>query len=295
MVFMSRLARIGTKVKAFFKLIRPLQVFMSMLICASTLLLFQSQKGTYSLELMALAVLAVALILAGGTAMNDYFDSEADAIAWPEKPIPSKLLSPAEVVQFTAAMFIGTLVVALAINPFAFGVAIFCVIFSILYSSFFKRVSGLVSNLVIGFLVGSLPLFSEVVVFQRVSPMSLSFLGVFMLVAGYDDLKDVVAVEADKKVGYPTLAVTRGVRTAAIVGALYFPLAIIALTLPYFVGVVTIAYIIVIALFGCIDFYLIWPILKEPDIQHAEKLYKPLTASTILFPIAVIVGTFLLH
>jgi 4-hydroxybenzoate polyprenyltransferase len=57
------------------------------------LFLFQSQKGTYSLELTGLAVLAVALILAGSTALNDYFDFEADAIAWPEKPIPSKLLS----------------------------------------------------------------------------------------------------------------------------------------------------------------------------------------------------------
>lgn len=287
--------RLGKKVRAFFKLIRPLQVFMSMLICASTLLLFQSQKGTYSLELMGVAVLAVALILAGGTAMNDYFDFEADAIAWPEKPIPSKLLSPTEVAQFTAVMFVGTLVVALTINPLAFGVAVFWVIFSILYSSFFKRVSGFVSNLVIGFLVGSIPLFSEVVVFQRVSLMSLSFLGASLAVAGYDDLKDVVTVEADRKVGYPTLAVTRGIRTAAIVGALYFPLAIIASTIPYFLGVVTIAYIIVMALLGCIDLYLIWPILKEPDIQHVEKQYKPLTASLILFPIAVISGTFLLH
>lgn len=270
-------------------------MFMSMLICASTLLLFQRQQGTYSLELLAFAVLAVALILAGGTALNDYFDFEADAIAWPEKPIPSKLLSPTEVLQFTAVMFVGTLVVALTINPLAFGVAVFWVIFSILYSSVFKRVSGIVSNLVIGFLVGSIPLFSEVVVFQRVSLMSLSFFGMFMAVAGYDDLKDVVAVAADNKAGYPTLAVMRGVRIAALVGAVYFLLAIIALTISYLVGVVTSAYIIVMAALGCIDLYLVWPILKEPDIQHVERRYQPLTASLILFPIAVIAGTFLLY
>jgi 4-hydroxybenzoate polyprenyltransferase len=60
------------------------------------------------------------------------------------------------------------------------------------------------------------------------------------------------------------------------------------------VGVVGVAYLIPIALAGCIIAYQALSIFKKPDAETLKRLYKKISFSTILFPIALVAGTFLL-
>ena len=129
-----------------------------------------------------------------------------------------------------------------------------CIVFLILYSNFFKQLLGFISNILIGLSVGTIPLFSEAVIFQTIGLVSLSFVFFPICMIAGNVLKDVVGIEGDAKVGYPTLAATRGISAAVKVGALFFLLFIIASPFPYIVGAINLAYLVPIALLDSILF-----------------------------------------
>ena len=105
-------------------------------------------------------------------------------------------------------------------------------------------------------------------------------------------LKDAAGLEGDMKIGLPTLAAKRGPRTAVRVGALFYLFAAIALPLPYVVGVVTIAYLIPIALLGLMMVNSAVSLFRKPAVQNVEKQREnTLTTAVLLFPIALVAGT----
>ena len=108
-------------------------------------------------------------------------------------------------------------------------------------------------------------------------------------------LDDIIDVESDMKAGYPTLAITRGPITSSKCGALFCPLAVILLPLPYIVGVVTVTYLLPIVLVGCVAFYLTLSVFKKPDVETVRRLHKKLAVSTVVLPIALAAGVFLLR
>jgi len=251
------------------------------------------QNGPYNLKIMSLAVITVALTSAGGYAFNDYFDYESDAITHPERPIPSKQITPTQSVRFGALMFLAASGVSLLINPLAFEIVVLVIVFLILYPSIVKKSSGFLSNIAIGFVEGfSVPVFAEAALFQRVSVMSLSFIGFAFVGIGGNVLTDIVGVEGDRKMGLSTLAVTHGTRTASQVGALILFCASIGSTLPYFVGVVSVLYLVPIVLWVCILVYLAVPFFKEPNVPYMEKRVRMIKASFVLFLFALVLGTF---
>jgi geranylgeranylglycerol-phosphate geranylgeranyltransferase len=287
--------RLDKRLRAFIAITRPPNWLSICLLFGLWMVTFQ--KGLPNPRLMSLAILALASTIAGGFVINDYFDLESDAIVRPERPIPSKLLSPAEVAQFTVVLFLVALGVALAINPLAFGIVAFNTVFLILYPSVVKKYSGFLSNIILGLVEGiTVPVFAEVVLFQRVSIVSLSFVGFASGVAGANVLQDVLSVEGDMKMGLQTLATKQGSRTAIKVGALLFLFYAIALAIPYVVGVVTAAYLIPAALLACIIFYGTLSLFIRPDVRNMEEKMRTYTiALLVLYPIALIVGTFLLR
>lgn len=88
-----------------------------------------------------------------------------------------------------------------------------------------------------------------------------------MVAIAVNVLKDVTGLEGDMKIGLSTLAAKRGTRTAIRVGALFYLFAAITLPLPYVVGVVSIAYLIPIALLGLIMFNSAVFLFRKPDVQ----------------------------
>lgn len=258
---------LSPKVRAYGTLVRLPYVLMLDLLCILFIVTFQ--KGFHELALVGFAVITVALVTAGSAAINDYCDRDSDALTHPERPIPSNDISPAHAAEFSALAFLAAIGVSFTINVFAFGIVLLNVGLFILYARAIKRLSGFASNLVMGYLGATIALFSGAVVFHTINVTSLSFVGLIAGAAiGLNVLKDVLTLAGDRKVGYPTLAVKRGIRVAAIVGVLFLLLSAITSPLPFFVGAVSVAYLFPIAVWGCFVFVTALTLLRAPNIEN---------------------------
>lgn len=224
-------------------------ILMLSLLCVLFIITFQ--KGLYDPALIGIAVISVTFTSAGSAAINDYCDRDSDVLTHPARPISANQISPIRAAQFSALTFLVALGASLMINPVAFGIVGLNVMLFILYARVIKRLSGFVSNLVMGYLGATIVLFSGATVFQTINAASLSFVGLIAGGAiGLNVLKDILTLEGDLKVGYPTLTAKRGIRVTAIVGSLFLLLSTITSPLLFFVGVVSVAYLFPITVWG---------------------------------------------
>ena len=262
-------------------------------VLSCVLLMITFQKGFYNPALLILAAVTVIVISAGSAAINDYFDRESDSLTHPERPIPSGQVSPVSVAQFAALTFLIGLGLSLMINPVAFGIVAGNVVLFILYPRVFKRLSGFMSNLVMGYLGATVALFAGAVVFQTINVDALSFVGMIAVaVIGFNVLKDALTLEGDLKIGYPTLAVTCGIHATAIVGALFLLFTAMALPVPYFVGVVGVAYLFPVAVAVCVFLFSGLSLLRESNVQNIRSRLRISTLCWSVLPIALIVNAF---
>lgn len=268
--------QMSQKARAYLTLMRLPYILVLSFLCVLFIVTFQ--KGLYNPALIGLAIITVAFTSAGGAAINDYCDRDSDALTHPERPISANHISPARAVQFSALTFLVALGVSLLINPVAFGIVGLNVVLFILYARVIKRLSGFVSNLVMGYLGATIPLFSGAVVFQTINVASLSFVGLIAGGAiGLNVLKDILTLEGDLKVGYPTLAVKRGIRVAAIVGAFFLLISVVTSPLPFFVEVVGAAYLFAIAIWGGVAIVLSLTLLKASNTESVVERLKIFT------------------
>jgi geranylgeranylglycerol-phosphate geranylgeranyltransferase len=274
---------LNQQVRSYLTLIRLPYIFVLGLLCVLFIVTFQ--KSLFDLPLTFLAVITVAFVTAGGATINDYYDRDSDALAHPERPIPSHKISPANAALLAVLTFLVGLTISLIINAVAFGIVALNAVLFILYARVIKRLSGLLSNLVMGYLGATIALFSGAAVFATINASSLSFVGLIAGGAiGLNVLKDVMTLEGDKKVGYPTLAATRGLRVASIIGALFLLVSAITSPLPFFFGVVTVAYLFPIAVWGGAVVVLSVTLLKA---SNTEKMIRQLRIFTTYWPYIV--------
>jgi geranylgeranylglycerol-phosphate geranylgeranyltransferase len=276
---------------AFVKLLRPSYWLMTGGL--SVLVMITLQRGFPDAYRMILVFFSAALTTSGGFAFNDYCDWQTDAIVKPNRPIPSKQLSPSHVVVLSAILFLAGLGTALMINIVCFGVVLADTSLLIVYSAFLKRKSGLLSNLIVGLLIGTAFIYGEVALLQRISLASLSLTFMSMGSIGGNVLRDILSLEGDLKTGYPTLPSKHGVNPSAKIGALFFFLTIVASPVPYLVEAVSSTYLIPIAIWDCLLFYSALSLFKKPDVQNVKRQERLVTMSMILLPLSLVVGAFL--
>ncbi len=277
-----------TLLKALVRLLRPSYWLMTGGL--SVLVMMTLQRGFPDAYQMTLVFLSAALITSGGFAFNDYCDWQADAIVKPDRPIPSKQLSPSHAVTLSAILFLAGLGTASIINILSFGIILADTALLILYSAFLKKKSGLLSNLIVGLLIGTAFIYGEAALLQRVSVASLSLSFMSMGSIGGNVLRDILSLEGDLKTGYPTLPSKHGTNPSAKIGALFFFLTIIASPVPYLVETVNYTYLIPIAIWDCLLFYSALSLFKKPDVQNVKKQERLVTMSMILLPISLVVG-----
>ena len=275
--------QLGAKLKAYVGLIRLPYILLLDLFCVLLILTFQ--KGFGDSVTMVLAILTVSLVVAGSTAINDYFDCESDRLTHPERVIPSNRISLTRAAQVSVSTFFAALVVSYAINILAFGIVALDVVLFVLYPRVFKRISGFLSNLVMGYLAVTIALFAGAVVFKSIDIASLSFVGTIAAAAiGLNVLKDVLTVDGDSRAGYPTLAIKRGIRIAAIVGALFLLFSVLTSPFPFVVGAAGDAYLVPIAIWGAIGVFTALSLLRAPN---SLTVRKQLATFALYFPYLV--------
>ncbi len=258
----------------------------------SVLTAFAITKTMIAPQTILLIFFSMAFITSAGFAINDYFDRESDAVIKPKRPIPSGALSLKQVVAISGVLFALGLVMAALINWLSFAIIAVDSLLLLVYSYMVKRKSGFVANILVGILTGTAFMYGQATITSPaiVNLVSLSLYPIAFGTIGGNVLRDILSVEGDSKVGYPTLPQKIGSISAAKVGALFFLLTGLLAPLPYFIGNFTIYYLPLILLWSVLLIYAsIRLVTSCSTVQNVRKYERIVTMSMILLPLALIV------
>jgi geranylgeranylglycerol-phosphate geranylgeranyltransferase len=245
---------------------------------------------------------SMAFIASAGFAINDYFDRESDAVIKPKRPIPAGALSLKQVIAISSALFTAGLIMSYFINWISFAIIAVDSILLLFYSYLVKRKSGFAANILIGVLTGTAFMYGEAAV---VGPSAITFVASLSLypiafgTIGGNVLRDILSLEGDKKVGYPTLPQKIGSFSAATVGALFFMLTGLLAPLPYVVERLlpgstgfTVYYLPLILMWSVMLIYSsIRLTISASTIANVRKYERMISMSMMLLPLALIVET----
>jgi geranylgeranylglycerol-phosphate geranylgeranyltransferase len=242
-----------------------------------------------SIQTVLLIFFSMAFITSAGFAINDYFDRESDAVIKPKRPIPSGELSLKQVVAISGALFIVGLIMAAFINWLSFAIIAADSVLLLIYSTLVKRKSGFVANILVGILTGTAFMYGQATISGTVSLISLSLYPIAFGTIGGNVLRDILSIDGDSRVGYPTLPQKIGSVNSAKLAAIFFILTGVLAPLPYFIGKFTVAYL---------PFTLLWSVLliyssirlatSVSTVHNVRKYERLVTMSMILLPLALI-------
>jgi 4-hydroxybenzoate polyprenyltransferase len=165
------------------------------------------------------------------------------------------------------------------------------------YSAFIKRKSGFAANILVGILTGTAFLYGEAVTLgpNVLSPFSLSLASLRLYpiacgTIGGNILRDILSLEGDSKIGYPTLPQKIGNVNSAKVAAVFFIATGVLVPLPYFLRTFTVFYLPPILLWSIILIYSSIRIITSASTPTKVRKYERMvTMSMILLPLALIV------
>jgi geranylgeranylglycerol-phosphate geranylgeranyltransferase len=253
-------------------------------------------KGAFNPEIALLTFLSMAFITSAGFSLNDYFDRESDAVIKPKRPIPSGTLSLKQVVAIAAVLFIGGLSLAAWINQLSLIILLIDSILLVVYSTTVKRKSGFTANILVGILTGTAFLYGEAVTLGSnvISPTSLTLasLSLYPIACGTiggNVLRDILSLEGDSKVGYPTLPQKIGNNNAVKTAAFFFIATGVLAPLPYLLNQFTIYYLLFIMMWSILLIYSsIRLVTSAFTVQNVRKYERLITMSMILLPLSLI-------
>jgi len=253
-------------------------------------------KGDLNLNIALLAFLSMAFITSAGFSLNDYFDRESDAVIKPKRPIPSGALSLKQVVAISVLLLAVGLSLAALINQFSLIILLIDSILLVVYSALIKRKSGFAANILVGILTGTAFLYGEAVTLgpNIIIPISLTLasLSLYPIACGTiggNILRDILSLEGDSKVGYPTLPQKIGNTSAVKTAAVFFIATGVLAPLPYLLSQFTLFYLPLILVWSILLIYSsIRLITSAPLIQNVRKYERLITMSMILLPMSLI-------
>ncbi len=181
---------------------------------------------------IVLLVVIVFLVTAGGNVINDYYDSEIDAINRPGRPIPSGEVKKETAFHMAAALFIAGVFISFFTNPLCAGIAIFNSAVLVLYASHLKK-TFMLGNIAVSYLSASIFLFGGALSgtdgLLRLVPLALI---TFLAMMSRELLKDAEDVEGDKASDAVTFPIRYGIRNTMRVSLLFAIGAIFASIIP---------------------------------------------------------------
>lgn len=161
-----------------------------------------------------LALLTAALGYFAGMMKNDYFHRERDAVAHPERPIPSGRLSPREVFIAATSLYLLCLLLGTLMSWKAGLMVVLLVMISHLYNAIFKE-RGIWGSISLPFGMGLLSVFGALCVSGGVPMLALYAFGAnFLFDLGTHIVTTFKDIERDRKLGIVTTPIQIGVKPA---------------------------------------------------------------------------------
>jgi geranylgeranylglycerol-phosphate geranylgeranyltransferase len=248
-------------------------------------------KGSINAETALLTFFSMAFITSAGFSINDYFDKESDAIIKPKRPIPSGALSLKQVITISAFLFTLGLLLGSLINALSFVILLIDSLLLLVYSALVKRKSGFAANILVGILTGTAFLYGESTISSNsLTLTSLSLYPIAFGTIGGNVLRDILSLEGDSKVGYPTLPQKVGNTNSVKIGALFFSLCGLLTPLPFLIGTFSAYYLIPVLLWSALLIYSsIRLVTSQSTVANVRKYERLITMSMILLPISLII------
>jgi len=250
-------------------------------------------KGLPPSDKLLLATISMGLITSGGFAFNDFCDRKPDSVIKPYRPIPAGYVTPKQALLLSLTLYLIGMALSFALNWICIGIIFMDVVLVSVYSLFIKRANAFAGNLLVAFLVITTFLYGEAALFAKVSlaSFSLSLLSIGMIGAGI--LRDVLSLEGDLKVGYPTLPAKIGINPSVKVGGIFFLLVAVLSPVPYLVRFVRLGLGYLLILIW--DALLVWSfvsLMRKQTVDNVRRNERMITMAMILIPIALIAGAF---
>ncbi|NTU50494.1 MAG: UbiA family prenyltransferase, partial [Desulfobulbaceae bacterium] len=170
-------------------------------------------------SVLVLGFLSFFFISATALILNDYFDYEIDMVNAPQRPLPSGMVTKADVVILSVVVALLGFLFSALISVTALVVTVVVWSVGVAYNWRFKR-TGLLGNLMVSFSVGMTFIFGGIVVGHPADPIVWWFGLLAMLIdLGEEIAADAMDTEGDKLIGSRSLAILIGPRNALKVSA----------------------------------------------------------------------------
>jgi geranylgeranylglycerol-phosphate geranylgeranyltransferase len=234
---------------------------------------------------------AVGFFISGSTLiLNDYFDLETDKINAPNRPLPSGIIKTSQVIFLSIITALIGLTAAFLISYLALFVAIIFWIIGFLYNWKLKR-TGLMGNLMVSTSVAITFIFGGIVVGNPWNIVVWAFSAIaFFIDLGEEIAADAMDMEGDKKINSQSIALKYGQNTALKISAISFALVVLISIIPFILGWLGIAYLIMIMLMDSIIVFSTLKLLKSQNIQEKRKYARFIYLGATLGLVAFIVG-----
>lgn len=280
------------KVSGFIRLMRPLNCAMMGFAVFVGAVLAHPEFSNFDWLGVLYGFLTGFMLTAASMTINDYYDQAIDAINEPSRPIPSGLVSARQALAFVFVLSTVGFVFAYLTSVLCLVVAIIAWVVMVTYVTIGKR-SGLPGNFLVSTCVAIPFIYGGIIVLSHVPLSVLLFsLMAFLSNTGREITKGIVDVKGDKAEGIKTLAVRYGVRTAAVVAAVFYLLAVSLTPLPWYLGIVSfwfIPFVLVTDLgFAVSSFFL----LKDYSRENARRIKNMVLLWFILGLLAFVFGVF---
>ena len=236
-----------------------------------------------TIQTILLIFFSMAFITSAGFSINDYFDRESDAIIKPKRPIPSGLFSLKQVIIISGILFSIGLILAYLINWISFVILLIDSLLLLIYSAYIKRKSGFAANVLVGLLVGTAFIYGEATIYQTISIISISLYPICFGTISGNILRDVLSLEGDSKVGYPTLPKEIGIRNSVIIAVIFFITTAIFAPFPFFLVPLGYMYLGLILCWSVLLLIASIKLLLSSSTVSTVKKYERMVTMSMIF------------
>lgn len=216
---------------------------------------------------LAMAVLASFMISGAGIVLNDYYDLKIDRINAPDRPLPSGRIRKKSALLFAAALFAAGIGLSYFLNTYCLGIAVLNTILELIYAKKLKQVA-ILGNAVDSWFVASTFIFGACLTMDFSVVWILSILA-FMANMGREIFGDMEDLKGDSAMELHTLPIIVGNRISRITGSFFILSAVALSALPYYLGLLNMNYLAMIAL---ADTLFIFSIFQTP--KNNQKTTK---------------------
>ena len=257
------------KLKAVFKIIRPLNILITFLSVIVAGIISQGKNSVP--QILLLCAIAESLTFSAGNIINDIFDIETDKLNRPERVLPKGELSKqtALVVYIMFVLLSGF--ISFYVNTAVFKIIIGTNIILFLYSFLLKRTI-LLSNVIVAAVVGSAFILGASAV-DNIKAGYIPFLFALLINFGREIVKDMEDIKGDTAQGMKSFPSVFGFKSSKFVILLSSFLLIIFTFYPYVFNLYGLTYFLfILIIVDSFLIFIIYKLFKDDSVENLKKI-----------------------